>query len=186
MVGARRSCSRRGLVVEVVGARRSRSGHGGCGPWSARHGSLSGSTWLASALSWPTGWLEQLDVARLWLDVALRWLSVARSAAHPIGRCTESRSDEIDGRTWSELGGAARDVVDVVRGRLDMARLWLGMARSVARRGSLLHRCGPLDGLNSLMWLACGSVWLAKRLAPWLAQRLVRLPCCLTMARPTW
>ena len=41
---------------------------------------------------------------------------------------------------WSELGGAARDVVDVsfggatrdvvdvVRGRLNMARLWLGVA----------------------------------------------------------
>jgi len=111
---------------------------------------------------------------------------------------------------WSELGGAARDVIDVVRGRrgrssaeplgtwstwsvvdvvrgqLDMARLWLGMARSVARRSSLLHHRGPLDGLNSLMWLACGSAWLAQRLAPRLAQRLVRLPCCLTMARPTW
>ena len=29
---------------------------------------------------------------------------------------------------WSELGGATRDVVDVVRGRLNMARLWLGVA----------------------------------------------------------
>ena len=96
---------------------------------------------------------------------------------------------------WSELGGAARDVVDVVwwsmwselgRATRDMVRGRLDMAHSVARRGSLLHRRGPLDGLNSLMWLACGSAWLAQRLAPRLAQRLVRLPCCLTMARPTW
>ena len=82
MVGARRSRSergRRGLVVDVVGARQSRSGRGRRGPWSARHGSLSGSTRFASASSWPTGWLEQLDVAvsRLWLGVAC---SAARAA----------------------------------------------------------------------------------------------------------
>ena len=63
-------------MVDVVRGRR--------GPWSARHGSLvarhgplSGSTRLASASSWPTGWLEQLDVARLWLGVAC---SAARAA----------------------------------------------------------------------------------------------------------
>jgi len=101
-------------VVDVVGARRSRSRHGRHdlwstwselgrtardvvdvvrgrrGPWSARHGSLvarhgplSGSTRLASASSWPTGWLEQLDVARLWLGVAC---SAARSVARSVAR----------------------------------------------------------------------------------------------------
>ena len=50
-------------MVEVVGARQSRSGRGRRGPWSM----------------------------------------------------------------WSELGGAARYVVDVVHGRLNMARLWLGV-----------------------------------------------------------
>ena len=105
---------------------------------------------------WWSRWSELGRAARDVVDVV--WWSELEGAARDVV-------------WWSKLGGAAQDMVDMVRGRLDMAH-------SVARRGSLLHRCGPLDGLNSLMWLACGSAWLA--------QRLVRLPCCLTMARPTW
>ena len=41
-----------------------------------------------------------------------------RSSAEPLGTwSTWSRS------TWSELGGAARDVVDVVRGRRELGQL---------------------------------------------------------------
>ena len=100
----------------------------------------------------------------------------------------------VVGARQSRSGRGRRGlVVEVVGAQRSRSRrgpwsMWseLGVARWSARRGSLssslLHRRGPLDGLNSLMWLAYGSAWLAQRLAP----RLMRLPCCLTMARPTW
>jgi len=69
VVGARRAARD---VVDVVAVDVVR----------ALRGSLRGSAWLASASSWPTGWLEQLDVARLWLGVACSAVRcAARSAA---------------------------------------------------------------------------------------------------------
>ena len=56
---------------------------------------------------------------------------------------------------WSELGGAALDVVDVVAIDVVGARRSCSAARLMARRGSLSGSCGSL----------VGSAWLAYGLA---------------------
>jgi hypothetical protein len=57
-----------------------------------------------------------------------------------LGGAARDVVDVVRWSRWSDLGGAARDVVDVVRWsrwpELNMARLWLGMARLLPNYGS--------------------------------------------------
>ena len=67
-----------------------------------------------------------------------RWSELSGAARDVVDVVGARRSRPRRGRR--ELGGAARDVVDVVRGRLDMACSWFDVAHlaaCLARRGSL-------------------------------------------------